>query len=400
MKSCLAVIKILMFFLFFLLCGRRKIFQIKQDNFFPKLNSTVTTEIKDHGYWRQYKVCYPPFNWSVPKGLSDEDLKIFWAQPENHRHFYDTNSTNHCGIIRAISNGQIYQPFPSLSNVTHLINAQTRNKPEISMRPQFDEMIVFTGHWGYYFQHFFDNTGPQICLMMEVLGIEPSDIPTLIETSDLFPNVPRLWKRLGFSNIVHSTPNYKFSAKILFMVESVPRVHPIFFKYLRSHLNLPKKTPKKIIWISRKKSNSYYNQRYIINEKEVIGALRGIFGRDRLVIFDHSQYTFEQTLELFAEAKAIIGAHGGGMYNQFYAPTTATIIEIMPVLHNGLYPDQSNFGEVPTFSHMAVWSNSILIGQSFYRFYQITGFSNFNVNLLKFRRFIKKIPELNNDAEL
>lgn len=364
------------------------------DDIFPNVKSTVKTEITDHGYWREYRVCYPPFNWSVPLGLDNKMLKLFWKQPENWRHFRDTNNTNHCGVVRMISNGKVALPYPVISNETHFIN--TDKKPRVKKNPTEDFMLVFTGHWGHYFQHFFDNIGPQIALAMDVLGEDPEMIPVVVDLSEHFKNVPKLWQRLGFSRIIYAEPAVKreVNSKVVTMIESCPRVHPHFFMRLREMLKLPVRKPTKIIWISRKLTNSYFPERFIWNEDEIVHKLKLMFGRRNVVVYDHANYTLDETIELFASAKCILGSHGGGMYNQFFAPKEAVIVEILPIKSNGMYHDQTSFYDVPTFSHMAVWSNSLLIGQKFWRYYEITGAANFYVKIDKFMQFLSKIPEL------
>jgi capsular polysaccharide biosynthesis protein len=163
---------------------------------------------------------------------------------------------------------------------------------------------------------------------------------------------------------------------------------------LREMLRLPVRVPRAIIWISRKPTNSYYHQRFILNQDDVVRKLTEVYGAERVVLFDHKQYTLDETIELFASAKAIIGAHGGGLYNQFFASKSCIIVEIMPVRANGLYPDQRSASEEPSFSHMAVWSNSLLIGQEFWRYYVMTNGQNFRVNVSDFMQFLAGIAQL------
>jgi len=365
-------------------------FSSLSDNIFPKIYPKYNITMIDHDYWRQYALCHDPFNWQIPKGLSNEDLKMFWAQPENHRHFHDTHNTSHCGVLRIVANGRIRNPFPQLSNVTHFINAFI--KPEKVPKPKYETLLVLIGHWGHYFQHFFDNIGPQISLAMSILGFNQTDIPVVVDSSHLFPVVPSLWRRLGFSKIIKSISNADYSAKTLIYIESTPRIHPEYFLNLRNMLELREVEHKKVIWLSRKPSNSYYSQRYIINEGEIVSALQKKYGRNNVVSYDHTKYQLNETIELFSEAKIIIGAHGGAFYNQFFSSKDAIIVEIMPVQESGLYPDQDSFQTQPSFSHMAVWSNSLLIGQKFWRYYHVTSEPSFEINPRALVRFLDQIP--------
>jgi hypothetical protein len=358
----------------------------------PDLTPSVPVEITDRKFWRSYRVCYPPFNWSLPRGLTRRTLSLFWKQPENKRHFLDTNASEHCGVFRLISNGRINLPYPVISNETHFIN--TESPAQRTRRPVGGFLLILTGHWGHYFQHFFDNIGPQIALALDVLGRDPSNLTVIADLAPpAFPNVPQLWNRIGFAEVFGSE-NRLYSAGLLGMIESTPRVHPHFFTKLRDLMRLPERAPTKIIWISRKRANSYYQQRFIDNQDDVVKQLTRLYGAKRVVLFDHRRYTLNETIELFASAKAIIGAHGGGLYNQFFAPKECVIVEVMPVKKNGLYAEQRNAHEEPSFSHMAVWSNSLLIGQEFWRYYVVTSAPSFSINITDFTAFLAGIPRL------
>jgi hypothetical protein len=340
----------------------------------------------DHGFWRQYRLCHPKFNWSLPHGISKSQLPLLWAQPENHRHFHDTNVSDHCGVVQVIHNGTIENPLLPLSNVTHFINAKpTANQ---TRSPRYDALLVLTGHWGSYFQHFFDNIGPQLSLALDVIGRRPQDLAVVVETSDLFPNVPLLWRRLGFSRVVTGRP-VTYSATTLIVVESAPRVHPHFFTHLRQLLRLSKPGPRKVIVASRRLSNIYYQQRVILNEDAVINVLADQFGAGNVVVFDHQDFDLDETIDLFATAKLIVGSHGGSLYNQFFAPRSAKVLEIMPVQKDGRYFGQGSVDDEPPFSHLAVWSNTLLIGQSFWRYYQLAGEAHYSVDVARFRKFVK-----------
>ena len=351
----------------------------------------------DHGSWLQFRACYPPFNWSIPNGFSDSDLSLFWMQPENHRHFLDTNASDHCGVVRVVHNGEISQPFTVQSNVTHFLNVDTTTLPSHNSHPVHSNLLVLTGHAGEYFQHFFDNIGPQLTIALDALGLVPRDLSVLVNTSVYFPVVERLWRRLGFSKIIRVPPDgYRsiHSAETLIIVESCPMVHPQLFSKLRNGLKPRSARRDTIVWLSRKRTHCFYPQRFISNEDDVVSMLQRVFTRERVVVYDHKRFSFSETLELFSRAKAMIGAHGGAFYNQFYAPRQTVIVEILPVTRHGLYPDQPSAERTPSFSHMAVWSNSLLLGQPFWRFYAIAHRESFEVNVSSLENLLRTIPSL------
>ena len=365
------------------------------DDLRPPNNVTIT----DHGNWKQFRVCYPPFNWTLPLGMNRAATALFWKQPENWRHFRDTNVSDHCGVVRVIQNGTVWQPFPVISNVTHFINDESPPRIITNNLPEDPFRLILTGHWGNYFQHFFDNIGPQMVLALDALGLDPSSVPVLVNVTTEFPVVPHLWDRLGFRRRLSFVRSRDFSARLLAIVESAPRVHPHFFERMREMMNLPKRKQTVIVWVSRKMTNSYFPNRFVLNEEEVVDALRKRYGRKKVVVYDHKQFSLRDTLELFSKAICIMGSHGGGMYNQFFAPKETVIVELMPIRKNGMYHGQTSFHDVPNFSHMAVWSNSQLIGQAFWRYYQVSDGSNFHVDVAKFMDFLLQIPELE-DVEL
>ena len=194
------------------------------------------------------------------------------------------------------------------------------------------------------------------------------------------------------------TDNMKYrdySAKKLVYVESTPRKHPYFANKMRELMKVKhtREDGDYIVFIKRNQSVSYNKQRFITNEEDVIKLLRSIYG-DRLIEFLHSEYSVKETFKLFNKAKAIIGSHGGGMYNQYFAPNDTVIIELMPIKDNGLYHGQYSKSQIPPFAHMAIWSNSNLIGQKFYRFYQKSKSTYYTIDIEKFKAFLQNIPEL------
>ena len=70
--------------------------------------------------------------------------------------------------------------------------------------------------------------------------------------------------------------------------------------------------------------------------------------------------TLEQTFALFQQAEAVIGAHGGAMYNALWASDAATVVEFMPT--------NMQTGEIPRgLAGTIFWLNAALLGQAFWR---------------------------------
>ena len=106
----------------------------------------------------------------------------------------------------------------------------------------------------------------------------------------------------------------------------------------------------KLIYIQRTKSNSKNPGRLILNEEPLIEILRQYATKASLDLFlyDHSQQkgTIVNQIELFYQARVIIGAHGGAQSNMNFAQPGTTLIEIMP--YN---PKQSTLPNVCTLNY-------------------------------------------------
>ncbi|MEM7345167.1 MAG: glycosyltransferase family 61 protein [Chloroflexota bacterium] len=66
--------------------------------------------------------------------------------------------------------------------------------------------------------------------------------------------------------------------------------------------------------------------RQVINEDEVATFLQ----KQGFQIITLTELSFSKQLELFASARVVIGPHGAGLTNMLFAPSTATLIELIP----------------------------------------------------------------------
>jgi hypothetical protein len=79
------------------------------------------------------------------------------------------------------------------------------------------------------------------------------------------------------------------------------------------------------------------------------------------------------------------------MYNALWASRNAKIIEIMPVSENGQYIGQAHISRTPPYAHLAIYTNSVLNEQTFYRWYEVTDVINYHVTLSRFRKWLRTI---------
>ena len=83
-----------------------------------------------------------------------------------------------------------------------------------------------------------------------------------------------------------------------------------------------------------------------------------------------------------------MGPHGGAFYNQFFSGPNTNIIEMLPVRKNGLYPDQTGRMGL-RFAHLAMYTNSEILHQNFYRYYTLSNTINYNIDIDDFMNWFK-----------
>ena len=304
-------------------------------------------------------------------------------QKENYRHFEDTVNPV-TGCVRVIENGEYKGLFSHHDNVTHYINM--RGAPQHTQTPTDDIVFYLSGHQSRYFQHFFDNGLPHISLMLLATGYKPKDVVIVMPAMST-ETIQKVLKRWGFKDVRRGST---VSAKKLVLPEIVPVIHPKFYEVFRQAMNFDHYGADKIVFVSRKLSKASKKERIILNQDIIIKELTKKYGK-KVVLYKPTN-SFTDSYKIFEKAKVIIGSHGGGMYNAFYAPPHAKIVEIMPITSSGLYYKQLKPTNRPPFAHLAIYTNSQLLGQSFYRFYQISDIStNMVVDVDKFMHFIKQV---------
>lgn len=134
----------------------------------------------------------------------------------------------------------------------------------------------------------------------------------------------------------------KLGARLLINPCRTPATHPVLWHDARrlywslANLSESNSTPtrNKFIYIQRTAKNSKNRGRLILNEEPLIETLRQYTSKSSLDFFqyDHSQLkgTVVNQIELFFQARVIIGVHGGAQSNMNFAQPGTTLIEIMP----------------------------------------------------------------------
>jgi hypothetical protein len=127
----------------------------------------------------------------------------------------------------------------------------------------------------------------------------------------------------------------------------------------------------------------------IHNQGDLEAALRKAYG-DRFAVFKSGVSTSE-AIRMFADADVVIGSHGGAMYNMLWASRNARVVEIMPLMSNGAYPDQGHPNSLPTFAHLAFWTLANMNFQRYYRYYQDSTDMNYFLDIPAFMSWLKKV---------
>ena len=124
------------------------------------------------------------------------------------------------------------------------------------------------------------------------------------------------------------------SAEELVLVCKAPPIHPVLWERARDLLGIRRHfVGDKVIWVSRHQNNSKHG-RIALNDDQVQSYLASRFG-DKYVEFHSTQYSLNETMKLFQQARIVVGVHGGGLYNAMFAPAGTTIVEIMPTTSEG-----------------------------------------------------------------
>jgi len=92
--------------------------------------------------------------------------------------------------------------------------------------------------------------------------------------------------------------------------------HPDLIGWWRS--KLPVRKPRRKFYIPRT------NKRVVQNETELVNLLDGF------EVFDPGRHSFEEQIEAFSEAEAVVGAHGAGLANILFAPEGCRVLELFP----------------------------------------------------------------------
>ena len=311
---------------------------------------------------------YPAFSIAPPLFVQESHRELFFKDARNPPLLRPPS--------KSLLNGEVRIVHDAFYDWTDQCGPKTQYRKHFP-RPgkqatyHFDQLCPLRPPQAWAWQHFIDSSLPKLMQAYELLEAHPR-VQFLVRLNDKrFPAVRRLWHLLGFSDtqlvaFPTSPGTTTYSARQLFLICHAPTHHPLLWQRMQSVLarqlsGAAAAQPRKALLLARTRTNALNGGRMMNNQKEVEELLRFRFGRN-FVLFDAADKTrtLEQTFALFQQAEAVIGAHGGAMYNALWASDAATVVEFMPT--------NMQTGEIPRgLAGTIFWLNAALLGQAFWR---------------------------------
>eukprot|EP01088_Endostelium_zonatum_P017030 TRINITY_DN4844_c0_g1_i3.p1 TRINITY_DN4844_c0_g1~~TRINITY_DN4844_c0_g1_i3.p1 ORF type:complete len:249 (-),score=49.18 TRINITY_DN4844_c0_g1_i3:128-874(-) len=240
------------------------------------------------------------------------------------------------------------------------------------------------------FRHFIDR-GIIALMQMYPLLIKDRNIKIIMSPAfNSHASVDALMKRMGlFDQVVKINPRDARNNPIL--IEQAffgcvnPHYHPYGYQKFREVLDIKDQgiptDRKKIIYMTRKG-----NSRGVTNENDVIQKLEELVkpheAKYELVIFKAEKYGgIEKVIDLFQQAKAVIGPHGGALYNTLWCPSDAFVLEFFPI----------GSANVAHRWPEAIWWPDMFAGLTYYMVPLSSGGGEVNVPLNRLEMFLNDI---------
>ncbi|CAM2721839.1 unnamed protein product [Rotaria socialis] len=268
----------------------------------------------------------------------------------------------------------------------------------------YDKAVIYTFPDGWSFQHFLDGIGPKLFHSSSYLDKYPDTKVIIIRDSRFDRSVKEIWSMLGVdesSRIIHYPPNMKIGARLLINPCRTARIHPRLWhdacEMYWSISNLSKtfdaRNRKNFIYIQRTSRNAMNGARLILNEQPFIDLLKEFCLKNSLnyIQYDHSKDSnhIKHRIELFYNAKYIIGVHSGTLSNMNFAQSKTTIIEIMslPMTCSMFYP-----ADLKACAGYSLYTQSQLLNQTYWILPTVVNDQgNMNMNLNRFKILLQKI---------
>ncbi|CAF3998688.1 unnamed protein product, partial [Rotaria sordida] len=275
----------------------------------------------------------------------------------------------------------------------------------------YDKAILYTVPDGWAFQHFADGVAPKLSHSRSYLDKYP-DAKIILSRGPRFDrSVKEIWSMLGVeesSRIIHYTENMKVGARLLINPCRTPGIHPRLWHDARemywSIANISKSLNENkrinFIYMQRTPSNVNNGGRLILNEQPFIDLLKEYCLKNSLnyIQYDHSKNlkNVKHHIELFYNARYIIGVHGGALVNMNFAQSGTTIIEIVAFRSSTSYLPMTcsmfNPEDLKACVGYMIYTQSQLLNQTYWMLPTVVNNQgNMNVDLNRVKNLLQQI---------
>ncbi|KAJ7189111.1 hypothetical protein C8R46DRAFT_1244637 [Mycena filopes] len=298
--------------------------------------------------WRKYAQSDPEFldraapnaaGWVSYKGQSGQNFVFQHVKYKTGSFGTDTWAPHAC-MAKLVSTSPV-QPL-------------TRADADMTVLPT---VLVALSPDAFSFQHYLDRVTHIIAQGLHLAGEDAS--PYALTGREGQKAVKELWTQMGFpeDHVLHGEP--VAVERLVFSCRAV-LVHPWLSLRALDILGVERTSPpthirNKVVYMSRSDGRPANGGRRVMNEAAVLRGITDLLierNRDEeLVVFNPDQ--FANVTELFAwfavNAIAVVGPHGGAMFNHRWANRDIFVLEFMPT----------------TRPAMMIWEEASLLSQTY-----------------------------------
>ena len=310
------------------------------------LNNTKTSVIK-----------YQPFSTTKPLFIDQHDETLFWKNSGNQAQSGLPSSEQLIGRIKVLRNQVIHssQNCGWQNNETFTDHVL----PTIKVRKHIDYVCPLLVPQSSSFQHFVDGVLPKL---MQVFHIVNNTQVQLMLYRSWDRSIEQMLAKLGIDSdrITYYDSGY-YNGKYVLDTCVTPPLHPSLWNIARKRLGIDISHPVRntngyVVYVSRTSSRNY--GRNVKNEEAVIDFLQRRYSYKFQMFLKPPE--LKETLNLFRNARILIGVHGGALYNVLFCPQETEIVEIMPTNETGeVVPD--------SLAHTIIWKMTSMLRQTYWR---------------------------------
>lgn len=283
---------------------------------------------KDHEMWWKH---YAVVKWRQLSGCPWKGGELFFCEPE-----YSSGSLSIMENTRVAGTGpKTHVCSPTGNSGDLILNGALASGNPIEFDTVFWADITAT--WTY--QHFVQNTLPkmaQTSLFMPELFAQGSNVTAIQELAlDRYPIINQFYSHLGWN--VMDARTVPITAKKLIYPCNTPPLHPSLWQIAQENVLQIRPKPldqrRKLVYAGRTRVGRIENDgRQVENEKALFSLFQH-WSEFEFVQFDHREYrSLPQLAALFADARVLIGPHGGALTNIIFMGCDATVIELFPLV--------------------------------------------------------------------